>query len=188
MSIKLDMSKPFDRIEWTFLDILCQHQVFIPFLWILFLLFLILLMNGLNLAISNLIEVLDKVILYHPTCFRSMLRAFLIYCRKLNVVKVHLVFIQAQVDRTRLTYYSRRTLYCLEKQSLIFKKQLQVRRLTLTNQQWSSTKIITDRVVRQSITQLLNTKEVPTNDKYLGLPTIVGCSKFEVFSSIKERV
>ena len=46
----------------------------------------------------------------------------------------------------------------------------------------------TDPAVRRSITQLLNIKEVPTHDKYLGLPTVVGRSKAEVFSSVKERI
>ncbi|XP_027103053.2 uncharacterized protein [Coffea arabica] len=46
----------------------------------------------------------------------------------------------------------------------------------------------TDPTVRRSITQLLNIMEVPTHDQYLGLPTVVGRSTSEVFSSVKERI
>ena len=46
----------------------------------------------------------------------------------------------------------------------------------------------TNSKVRHSITNYLGIKEVVTHDKYKGLPTIIGCSKSAVFSSIKDRI
>lgn len=46
----------------------------------------------------------------------------------------------------------------------------------------------TMRDIRRDICDLIGIREVPAHDKYLGLSSIVGRSKKEIFASIKDRV
>lgn len=202
MSIKLDMSKAFDRIEWPFvyaalkafgfpdytirLVRLCISSVSFSFL-----------LNG--RVTGTLIpqrglrqgDPLSPYLFIICSDVFSCILQDLLCCQKIHRIKItkaapcisHLFFTDdtllfghATVDEAKYLQYALQ-LYerasgqriNLDKSGIVFSPN-------------------TKPDIIHSITNLLGIPQVVSHDKYLGLPTVVGRNKKEVFSYIKDRI
>ncbi|XP_057459108.1 uncharacterized protein LOC130749749 [Lotus japonicus] len=141
MALKLDMSKAYDRIEWSFLESVLKSMGF-PAAWL----------SGIKISrrapvISHLLFADDSV-----------------------------MFARARVEEAQ----------CL-KQILATYERVSGQMINLDKSMLSVSRNVHDNCFHE-LKQLLNVKAVEGYDKYLGLPTIIGKSKTQIFNFVKERV
>ncbi|XP_057425625.1 uncharacterized protein LOC130718990 [Lotus japonicus] len=162
MALKLDMSKAYDRVEWPFLQSVMTHMGF-PLSWV------------------RLIMSCVTTIRFQREIARSTLSGIKI-ARNAPVIS-HLLFADDSVIFAKATLEEANSV----QQVLASYEKVSGQVINLDKSMLSCSRNVPSSRFDQ-LKRLLNVKAVESYDKYLGLPTIIGKSKTQIFNFVKERV
>ena len=202
MSIKLDMSKAFDKVEWSFLrEMLLALGFHLDFVNLLYRCISTVsysfLLNGQQFGHLKPQRGIRQGDPLSPYLFLICAEAFSCLLQEAERCG-NISGVQAGADGPRISHF------LFADDILLFGKatlrEAQHIKSILQLYKYASGQEInldksaivfsrnTSSEVRQSITNFLGIRETAAHDKYLGLPTVIGCSKRAVFSSIKDRI
>ncbi|KAL0355426.1 UNVERIFIED_CONTAM: LINE-1 retrotransposable element O protein [Sesamum radiatum] len=144
MSLKLDVSKAYDRVEWRFLEKAFSGMIRKAE------------RDGLiqGVAVSRTAPPISHILFADDTLIYCHASADAIHC----IQHILLAFEKASG-----------LMINLRKSAVVFSRNVEMR-------------------LQQDLAGILGVEVVPKHDKYLGLPTVSGRSKKELFASIKDRM
>ncbi|XP_057452127.1 uncharacterized protein LOC130743933 [Lotus japonicus] len=202
MALKLDMSKAYDRIEWSFLSSVMTSMGF-PHNWVNLIMSCVstvsfsIMLNGNpqeNFVPNRGLRQGDPLSPYLFILCGEVFSALInrsIASKALSGIKIarnapvisHLLFVDDSILFGRATVQEAE---CL-KEILVTYERASGQVVNLDKSMLSVSRNV-QQTSFDELKQLLGVKAVESYDKYLGLPTIIGKSKRQIFNFVKERV
>jgi hypothetical protein len=202
MGIKLDMSKAFDRVEWSFLEAV-MHKLGFDAVWVRLVMICV---KSVSYSVVINGNVVGNIIPSRGIRQGDYISPYLfILCAEAFSSLLHHAHTKGAISGVPTSKNGPKITHLFfADDSLVFCKANQVKWRRLLNildtyERWSGQKINLSKTAvffsrntclsrRQEILALSGLSEVNRYDSYLGLPTLVGKSRIKAFNTIKEKV